>query len=705
MKVRALYALTPLFLFAQADAADNTNKNENEIVVTASRTDTEKKDSPQVVTIITKEQIDQQRQITSDSSQILSNLLPAMAPSRQKMSGSGETFRGRAPLILVDGIPQSNPLRPTGREMHTIDFAMVDHIEVIHGASASNGIGATGGVINIITRRPEPGSFNQHFSVEATSPTSRLDGDTMSYKTTYGFSGREEYLDYLFSVSYEDQGLFLDGKNRPIGVDNTQGDLMDSRAYDVMAKVGYWLDNDQRVQLSLNRYQIKGKMDYLGIAGDRNNGIPTTSVSGRPVGDAPMNSVWTTSATYDNYNLAGMKFSSLAYYQNYESLFGADTSDSFQDVSLAPLKRLYDQSRVTSSRYGTKVTLTKDDIWDDYLKATVGFDTLFDTGKQDLWLTQRIYAPEMKYTDLSPFMQWDIKPVDSLKITTGVRYEYARLDIDSFRTVAASTVEKSNNSADVQGGRLSFNKTLYNVGAVWTTPYQPLSLFANYSQGFGIPDVGRTLREIKIPNQSVNMLLLEPIVTDNVETGFRIQKDPVEFELSYYRSTSKLGERVEDVNGTFQSKRQKTRIDGIETSLGYKVNDDHRLKVGYSHIQGWFDSDGNGSLDGKLDGLNIPPDRLTASWSANWTPQWSSFIQANYAFDRIMDKRQQDFNGYLLVDAAVGYKLPKGKVNLAVSNLFDREYITYYSQSAIVNSLRYFSGRGRTVTLGYSVDF
>ncbi|ADM97830.1 TonB-dependent receptor [Dickeya dadantii 3937] len=704
MKVRALYALTPLFLFAQANAADSTNKNDNEMVVTASRTDTEKKDSPQVVTIITKEQIEQQRQITSDSSQILSNLLPSMAPSRQKMSGSGETFRGRAPLILVDGIPQSNPLRPTGREMHTIDFAMVDRIEVIHGASASNGIGATGGVINIITRRPEPGSFNQHFSVETTSPT-KVSSDSMSYKTTYGFSGREEYLDYLFSVSYEDQGLFLDGKDRPIGVDNTQGDLMDSRAYDIMAKVGYWLDNDQRIQFSLNRYQIKGKMNYLGVTGDRNNGIAATSVSGRPIGDAPMNSVWSTSATYDNYNLAGMKLNSLVYYQNYESLFGADNSGSFQDISIAPRNQLYDQSRVTSSRYGSKVALTKDDIWDDYLKATVGFDTLFDTGKQDLWLTKRVYAPQMKYTDLSPFMQFDIQPIESLKITTGVRYEYARLDIDSFRTVAASTVSAPNNSVDVQGGRLSFNKTLYNVGAVWTTPYQPLSLFANYSQGFGIPDVGRTLRSIRTAGQSVSMLQLEPIVTDNVETGFRIQKDPVEFELSYYRSTSKLGERVVDVNGTFQSERQKTRIDGIETSLGYKVNDDHRLKFGYSHIQGWFDNDGNGSLDSKLDGLNIPPDRLTASWSANWTPQWSSFIQANYAFDRIMDNRQMDFNGYVLFDAAVGYKLPKGKINLAVSNLFDKEYITYYSQSGNVSPLRYFSGRGRTVTLGYSVDF
>ncbi|WP_304167898.1 TonB-dependent receptor [Lonsdalea britannica] len=699
MKARAFYALTPLLLWSQANAADSIANNDNELVVTATRTDTEKKDSPQVVTIISKEQIEQQRQLTSDSSQILSNLLPSMAPSRQKMSGSGETFRGRAPLILVDGIPQSNPLRPTGREMHTIDFSMVDRIEVIHGASASNGIGATGGVINIITRRPAPDSFSQHFSVEATTPTSQLEGDTMNYKTTYGFSGRQEYLDYLFSLSYEDQGLFLDGDDRAIGVDNTQGDLMDSRAYDILAKVGYWLDNDQRVQLSFNRYQIKGKMNYLSVTGDRDNGIATTSEKGRPVGDAPQNSVWTTSATYDNYNLSGMKFNALVYYQNYESLFGADRSASFQDPALAPRGQLYDQSRVVSSRYGTKLALTKDDIWDDYLKATLGFDTLFDRGRQDLWLTQRTYAPEMEYTDLSPFFQLDIQPIDSLKITAGVRYEYAKLNIDSFRTVAA------NNGVDVEGGKLDFDKTLYNVGAVWTTPYQPLSLFANYSQGFGIPDVGRTLRGIRTAGQSVSLLPLDPIVTDNIEAGFRVQQDPFDLEVSYYESSSKLGERVVDVSGTYQSERQKTRIDGIEATLGYKVNDDHRLKVGYSHIRGRYDSDGNGSLDGKLDGLNVPPDRLTASWAATWSPKWTSFIQANYAFDRTMDDAEKDFNGYLLVDAAVGYALPRGKLKLAVANLFNKEYITYYSQSAIVNSDRYFSGRGRTLTLGYSVDF
>lgn len=698
MKVRALCSLMPL-LMAGPLYAEETPDSGGDMVVSASRTASEKKDSPQVITIITKQQIEQQRQITSDTSQILSNLLPSFSPNRQKMSGSGETLRGRIPLVMIDGIPQSNPLRPTGREMHTIDASMIERIEVIHGANASNGIGAAGGVINLITKRAEPGAFNQHFGVEASSPTSQLKGDTMGYKTTYGVNGREEYLDYLFSVSYEDQGLYLDGNNRPVGVDNTQGDLMNSRAYDLLGKVGYWLDDDQRIQLSASYYQLKGKNDYLSVTGDRKRGIPTTSVKGTPEGEAPHNEVWSAALTYDNYNLAGMKLSALAYYQQYEALFGSALSGSFQDANIAPVGTLYDQSRAFTTKYGTKMALTKDDIWDDYLKVTLGFDTLFDQSKQDLWGTHRTYVPEIKYTDLSPFVQLEVAPVDSLKLSGGVRYEYARLDIDSYQTIA------STNNVTVGGGKPSFDKTLYNLGAVWT-PVEPLSLFANYSQGFAMPDVGRVLRGINQPGMSAGTFLnLQPIVTENTEYGFRIDHQPFDFELSYYQSRSKLGSRVDRVGDVYVTRREKTEIDGFEGTLGYAVNDNHRLKLSYSHMRGRYDSDDNGSLDAKLDGLNVSPDRIIASWSANWTPQWSSFIQANWALSREFDQEDKDFSGYALVDAAVGYKLPRGRVNLAVSNLFNKQYITYYSQSALVEPDRYFSGRGRTVTLGYNVDF
>ncbi|KHS82130.1 TonB-dependent receptor [Pectobacterium brasiliense] len=701
--MRTLLALMPCVLIAPAYAQDDTTKKDetsgDEMVITASRSNIQQQKAPQVVTVITKEQIEQQMQVTSDSSQILSNLLPSFSPSRQKMTGSGETFRGRAPLVMIDGIPQSNPLRPTGREMHTIDFSMVERVEVIHGASATNGLGALGGVINIITRRPENGSFNQHVNVQTTLPTEKIRGETASYKTTYRVDGREDYLDYLFSIGYENQGLYLDGNNRPVGVDNTQGDTMDSRSYDLLAKVGYWLDDYQRIQLSVNRYHIKGENNYLSVDGVRRLGIPTTSVRGTPPGEAPNNSIWTSGLTYEHHDLAGMKLSALLFNQRYEALFGATNSSSFQDPTIAPDKTLYDQSRSVANKYGTKLALTKDDLLDDTLKVTVGFDTLYDKGKQDLYLTKRTYVPEMEYINYSPFIQGEYQLLDNLVLHGGVRHEAAKLKVDSFQAVAA------NKGVTVEGGSLKFNETLYNAGAVYSIT-DSVDLFASYSQGFGMPEVGRVLRAIDNPGVSLSDFTdLQPIVTNNVETGFRVKKDRFDFEANYFQSNTKMGDRVEARGDNFVSVREKTRIQGFEVKAGYQINERHKVNASYAHSEGKYDSNKDGKVDKKLNGLNIAPDRLITSWSANWNDQWSSFVQANYAFGRSFDDAGMAFDGYLLMDAAVGYKLPYGRLNVAVANLLDKQYITYYSQAGLVNDTRYFSGRGRTVTLGYSIDF
>src|SRR3546814_4349645 len=79
------------------------------------------------------------------------------------MSSFGESLRGRQPLYMVDGVPQSTPLRDGSRDAHTVDPAMIERIEVIHCANALQGLGASGGIINIITKRAprEDGSFHE----------------------------------------------------------------------------------------------------------------------------------------------------------------------------------------------------------------------------------------------------------------------------------------------------------------------------------------------------------------------------------------------------------------------------------------------------------------------------------------------------------------------------------------------------------------
>lgn len=697
---RLAIALAPLLsTYALTAYAAETATTMEPVVVSASRSGVEAEEAPQTVVIIDKEEIERQLSISSNSSDVLANLLPSYTPSRGKMNGSGETLRGRTPLIMIDGVPQSNPLRPTGRELHTIDFSMLERIEVVQGANALNGLGATGGTINLITRRPEDGSFNQHIDVSATVPTHKLNAESLSYKTTYRVDGRSDKLDYLFSVGYDDQGVYRDGRGRLIGADVTQGDLMDSRTYDVLAKLGYWFDDNQRLQFSLNRYRIKSAGRYVAVPGDRNNGTPTTSVRGDINGLPAWNDVWTSSISYNHYDLAGMELNAMVFNQEFEGLFGADNSATFQDPLIAPVGTLYDQSRSVASKYGSKVTLMKDGLFNDRFKLTGGFDTLFDKGKQDLYGTNRTYVPESDYRNVSVFAQGEFKLLDNLTLHGGVRHEKADLKIDSYQTLARY------NRVDVQGGKLKFNETLFNAGLVYE-PIQDVTLFTSYSEGFGMPDVGRVLRAIDTPGTTISSLSsLEPILTKSVEFGTRIKQGAWDYDLSFYESNSDFGTRVVPINGAFMMAREKTRIQGIETSLGYRFNPVHRAKLSYSFIRGRYDSDGDGTLDSALDGLNIAPNRLIGTWSADWTPKLSSFVQVQHAFNKSFDDPAKRFDGYTLVDAAMSYKLPKGTMRLAMANIFDKQYITYYSQSALVEPNRYFAGRGRTVTLGYSFSF
>ena len=692
-------ALFPLFAAAPAAAQPADARTLDTVTVSASRTGEAADSAPQTVVIIDRQAIEQQLRISGNSSDLLSSLLPSYTPSRGKMNGSGETLRGRTPLILVDGIPQSNPLRPTGREAHTIDYAMVERIEVIQGANAMNGLGATGGTINLITRLPEAGEVNQHIGVQTTVPTRGLEAETASYRTDYRISGGTGRWDYLVGVGYEDQGLWLDGDGTAIGTDTTQGDLMATRAYDLHAKLGYWIDDNQELQFSSNRYRIKSKAEYLTVAGNRGTGLPTTSVRGTPPGTPPWNDVWTTGLAYTHHDLAGMELKAMLFNQEFEGLFGGDRSATFQDPLIAPIGTLYDQSRSVASKWGLKTSLGRDDLLGGALKLTGGIDALYDSGKQDLYGTGRTYVPESAFRNLAGFVQAEYALLPTLTAQGGVRREEADLRIDSYQTLYRY------NRVNVQGGTLRFGETLFNAGLVFA-PSETFNVFGSYSEGFGMPDVGRVLRSINTPGTSVADLdALEPVLTRNIELGARLRSDAWEADVAVFQSRSDYGTRVIAVDGAFQMAREKTRVEGLDASVRYRINEAQRVGLSYAWTRGRYDSDADGRLDARLDGLNIAPNRVIANWSAQWTPAFSTFVQGQYAFNRRFDEAAKQFQGYALFDLGAEYRLAHGSVQLGMANVFDRQYITYYSQSALIEPDRYFAGRGRTLTLGYQLDF
>ena len=688
---------------ALAQPSSNTQSGDNakalpDLVITATRNKSTAGETPQKTTIITREQIEQQQAISNDPGQVLSNLIPSYSPGRQKLSNAGETFRGRSPLFLVDGVPQSNPLRDSARDRYTIDLDMVERIEVIHGASAEHGLGATGGIINFVTRRPESGEVSQSVSASVTSDDD-VDSDGLGYKVGYRISGQQGRWDYLLGGNIQERGVFYDGEDRLIGV-AYPGELQNTESYDVLAKLGYWLDDDQNVEFFINRFQLEGKGGYVPVPGDRDNGVPTTARPGIIDGEPGENEVTTARLSYSHGDWLGNQVDTQLYSQTFRARFA--TTPFFPYVDANGNDQL-DQTRNESDKVGAKFTLTRDGLLNDYLTLTTGLDVLQDETRQTLVETGRTYVPKSQFRNYAAFLQGDVAVTNRLTLHTGVRYEHAELKVDTYNTIDRSNVTQDN--VTVQGGNPDFNETLFNAGVVYQATDQ-LQLFANYSEGFGMPDVGRVLRGISDAGQDVdNLLVLEPIITDNREIGGRFDWDRYHFEVSYYESDSDFGERLTEVNGTWVGNREKTEIQGVEITADADLNDAHNLAFSYTYADGESDTDGDGDVDTELSGINIAPETLKLSWSAAWTKRLSSHLQFTQFLDRDIEGDDLDFDGYGLVDGSMAYRTRAGKFSLGIENLLDKDYFTYYSQSARVSDEYYFQGRGRTVTLGYQLDF
>lgn len=684
---------------ASTAASPDTGRIE-EVMVTASRVERPLSTIPNTVTVVNTAELSAQLAIHNDISTVLGNLIPSFSPSRQKMTNAGESLRGRKPLYMIDGVPQSSPLREGGRDGHIIDPAAIARIEVLHGANAIHGLGASGGIINLITKKPTE-AFEQSLRLDSTFQTENV-GESGDYGLAYSVSNRFGNADILASLSLRDSGIAYDANGNVIGSDNTQGDTMDSRTLNAFLKTGYdW--EDQRIELMFNRYDIEGNNDWISVPGDVDAGIPSSAVKGHIDGKGARNKVTNIALSYTNDAFFGHSLRAQAFSQDLESTYGAEATPiaTFQDPAYGP--NLLDQSQNNSEKVGVKITLEKEQPAGLPLSLVYGFDVLRDETWQSLIRTGRSWVPKSRYENSALFLQVEFTGIDRLNVTTGVRHEEAKLKVDDFTTLASS------GSQFVTGGEPDFDETLYNIGATYRLT-DTWRVFANYAEAFSMPDVGRVLRAINIPGQSVESFLdLEPVLTENLEAGIEYNSAALTTQLAWFRSASDLGQRLQrGADGIYTVKREKTTIDGLEFRATWQATDADALGLRYAKVDGRFDSNDDGRVDSDLGGANIAPDRINANWDRTWSDLVSSRLQVNHLLNRDFENSAGSatarFEGYTTVDLSADFKAFGGIVTAAVQNLTNEDYFTYYSQTNAID-LRYFKGLGRTFRLQYRVSF
>jgi iron complex outermembrane receptor protein len=699
-RAAACAAALVIALASEVSIAAAADGKLEEVMVTANRIEKPLSTIPNTVTVINQAELDQQLSVNNDLSTVLGNLIPSFAPSRQKMTNSGESLRGRKPLYMIDGIPQSSPLREGGRDGHIIDPAVIARVEVLHGANAIHGLGASGGIINLITKKPSD-KLEQSVSLDGTVQSEDI-GESADYGANYSISSGFGNADVLASLTLRDAGISYDANGDVIGADNTQGDTMDAQTLNAFLKTGYDWD-DQRVELTFNRYDIESNHDWISIPGNVAAGIPTSAVKGEIPGKGARNKVTNISLAYTNEVWLGQSLRAQAFSQDLESTYGAEIEPlaTFQDPAYGP--NLIDQSQNNSEKVGVKVTLAKNEIAGLPLGLVYGFDVLVDETWQSLILTNRMWVPKSRYENYAPFLQAEFTGIDRLTATAGIRHERAKLEVDDFTTIASAR------SRFVQGGEPDFNETLYNVGATYQLT-DSWRVFANYAEAFSMPDIGRVLRAINIPNQSVESFLdLEPVLTENMELGLELKSSAIDAQLAYFRSDSDLGQRLQrGADGIYTVQREKTTIDGLEFRTSWRATTADTFGLRYAHSDGRYDSNADGRVDSDLGGANIGPDRANVSWDRNWSDIASSRLQVNYLFDRdfedINGVTVNEFDGYTTVDLSADVETFGGVFTAAIQNLTNEDYFTYYSQTSPLDA-RYFKGLGRTFRVGYRKSF
>ena len=711
----ALLACTALSAPALAQSADDRNTPESttarqadsaaddEIVVSATRSALPKSALPLTIDVIGGEEFTDQVSISGSVIDAVAALSPSFSPTRQKASGAGESLRGRSPLFAINGIPQSTPLRDGSRDGFTIDPFFVDRVELIFGSNALQGIGGTGGIVNQVTvGAPAQEGISGRALAQLTADAD-FTGAGMGWKTAGLVSWKYGAFDATVGAAFEDRGMFRDGDGRFIGVDGTQGELQDSQTLNLYARIGLDLSPSARLELLANRFELEGNGDYVVVAGNRATGLPTSATRGQQPGVAPVSRTETLSLTLTDDDLAGGNLVTQVFWNRTRDTFGGGVFADFQDPLIAPLGTLFDQSQNRSRKYGGKVSYERAVPGLEQLTMTVGFDALYDSTTQVLAATGRPWVPETNYRSLAPFVQANLALLDDkVRLVGGVRYEDVQIAIPDFTTLFFY------GRRNVEGGSPSFSDALLNGGVI-VEPVDGVRFYGSYAEGYTVPDVGRITRAISQDGVRIDDFLdISPIISNNRELGVEVKRGPVALDAAYFWSTSTNGSLLVLVNDVFEVQRERVEISGLEINLGLDTPiDGLRLNLGYSDLAGRRDSNGDDAVDIELDGTNIAPDRLIAGATYRSGPV-TARVAHNVNFARRFDGNdpRNDFGGYSTTDALVRYDSAIGALTLSATNLFDKQYISYWSDTQRpTDSLRFFAGRGRVVTLGWDMRF
>lgn len=615
--------------------------------VTATKTERKVADVPASINIVTQKDIE--NSVASNANEILKNvagvnirnstgLMSTSTTNKLYMRGFGGT--DARSLVLLDGVPL-NDAYGGAVEWTQIPMDSIKRIEVVKGSGSSlYGSNAMGGVINIITKKPQKQQTNINLSY----------GSMNTKIGSISTSGKKGKFGYYLS------GQFTDSDGYIADLESNQKDNTIKRGVEkanANLKFTYDIDDSSDVGVLYNYMDRK-----------------TTGVLDIPGGYNPYkNSMSTAQINYSKFfeNSSDMKVTiyNKMGENSYDSLSGSvikykdagETSDYGATLQYTlPLGNHI----ITTGLEGKKSSAEKIDT---YLSNSA---TITTEGKQDYYA---FFGQD----------EWFVNEKFILNI--GARLDY-------YKNHGGKMYDEVNNVYTDHATK-SFNAFSPKIGLVYHLT-ENTSIRTSIGKAFRAPTVSNLYRDwISYGKVYAGNANLDPETVISYEIGVDQKIGNGNIHITAYRSDAEdFIYSIDPLNPLSTNYKEKTNvgeveIQGIEFEADYAFTDAWKLLANYTYNESKIKKfEANSALEGKY--LTYVPKNKASVSIEYMNPNFINIIASGrYVGKRYSDDMNSEssaYESYTLYDLKLSRKITKNsQFEVSVDDLFDKGHIEYYN--------------------------
>lgn len=704
------------------------------IVVTATRSAKSIADIAGTVYSIDQAEIEKQANAGQSIADILGTLVPSLTPSSGTTSNYGMTMRGRVVQYMIDGVPQTGS-RDGSRQLNSIQPSMIERIEVVSGATSIYGSGATGGIINIITKRggQDPISFETKIGVTAGN---NFKSDAMAYEASQSVLFNQGALQGAFGASYTTRGEIQDSHGNRIGPEVAQTDRQDTDTLDLNGRLTWNISDSQSLSFGAQYYNDEQDSEYgpdygpnlAYVKRDPTYTASLAAVKGMQLETQPQTERYAFNTQYENQNVLGHTLNAEAYYRNEQARWFPSAQ------AMGGGLYLVYQSETDINVYGARVALQKKfDLNGRNLGLSYGIDYENEQDEQNIQMYDSAafvasnglnykpfnyyaFGPDVETEKLGTFVQTDFDVTDRLGLKAGVRYERVESQVDEstpYMEAITADLQPGYQAKTLNGGKVKHDATLFNLGALYhLTDAQ--QIFANFSQGSNLPDIQRMLRDVPA-SFTVNSQTIDPIKVNNYELGWRVQAaNGLNASVTTFYNDSDKSLKFGRPNYTIEVLDTDERVYGVEGNLSYRLQPNWTVGGTMAYTRGQFKNTAGKWQE--LDAIRVAPLKGTAFSEWQFNNDMSLRVQALAIGGT--DKAKKDaekygstvpaeIKGFATMDVIANAKAGPGTVGFGVYNVWNADYKSVYSQAveSVYGAISSLPAQGRTYGLSYTLKY